>query len=182
MGARVSGRPNGGHGATYARDDEGWIATCACAWTCRARRREDTRDAHREHRRTAPRRCRRCGTGDDLIPPEKGSGNVCRGCAHARTREWAELNPEAYELRRREHQLRRYGITPAEYDRLLEEQAGRCRVCAAEPDGVLDVDHDHDTGAVRGLLCRRCNRGIGLWKDDPELLRRAADYLTGARV
>lgn len=77
----------------------------------------------------------------------------------------------------------KYGITPEYYADLLDIQAGGCAICGAleedQRDGVLGVDHCHETGAVRGLLCENCNRAIGLLQDDPELLRMAIRYLVG---
>ncbi len=59
-----------------------------------------------------------------------------------------------------------YGLTPEDYNRMLVEQGGHCAACERTPDnekhGVLHVDHDHTTGAVRGLLCHRCNTAYGL--------------------
>lgn len=74
----------------------------------------------------------------------------------------------------------RYGITIAQYDALAEAQGGGCALCgkACTTGKRLAVDHDHATGRVRGLLCRKCNRGLGHFDDDPAALRRAADYLT----
>lgn len=73
----------------------------------------------------------------------------------------------------------RYGITLEDYALMLAEQGGVCAICGKEPDKarVLDVDHCHDTKTVRGLLCRSCNLVLGKMNDDPDLLRRAADYL-----
>lgn len=76
---------------------------------------------------------------------------------------------------------RNYGITLEQYKAMLAEQDGRCAVCRAEPgERTLDVDHCHDTGVVRGLLCGSCNNGIGRFQDDADLLRAAARYLDGA--
>jgi ribosomal protein L34E len=81
-----------------------------------------------------------------------------------------------------------YGITLADYYRLCAEQCGACAICGTVPseniDGgrnqkVLHVDHDHKTGAYRGLLCSNCNRCLGMFRDCPVILRRAADYLEG---
>ena len=74
------------------------------------------------------------------------------------------------------HMLTRYGITAQEYRVLYEAQEGLCLVCRSHHE-VLHVDHCHDTNRVRGLLCGTCNRGLGLFYDNPELLQRAADYL-----
>lgn len=75
-----------------------------------------------------------------------------------------------------------YGVTPEQYQALLDAQDDRCAVCRSDAwpgkDNRPHVDHDHATGAVRGLLCGRCNTGLGQFQDDPALLRAAVDYLT----
>lgn len=77
--------------------------------------------------------------------------------------------------------VRNYGIGLDEYERMLEEQQGVCAICGLEQNSKrntrLCVDHCHDTGSVRGLLCDRCNRGIGLLQDDYRILNKASDYL-----
>jgi hypothetical protein len=77
-----------------------------------------------------------------------------------------------------------YGLTPEQYDQMLLEQGGVCAICrqpeTSERDGKvmrLPVDHCHSTGRVRGLLCHKCNRAIGLLGDNVDLLSRAIDYL-----
>lgn len=77
------------------------------------------------------------------------------------------------------YNLRKYGLTPLGYDALLESQGGACAICgSACPSGKrLAVDHCHNTGTVRGLLCARCNPGIGMFKDQPDLLLVAVEYL-----
>jgi hypothetical protein len=87
--------------------------------------------------------------------------------------------------------LRGYGITPKEYNSLLAEQGGVCAICQKPETELggkhkrlvrqLAVDHDHETGQVRGLLCRRCNTAIGFLGDDVAGLWRAIDYLTRAQ-
>lgn len=73
----------------------------------------------------------------------------------------------------------RYGMTIEEYRRRVAAQDGRCAICGDEPDDGkrLHVDHSHDTGVVRDLLCRWCNYALGNAKDDPARLRAMADYL-----
>lgn len=76
----------------------------------------------------------------------------------------------------------RIRLTVREYEALLEACDGRCEICgdATNPkrgSKTLCVDHDHDTGVVRGLLCRRCNSAIGLFGDDPNLIANALFYL-----
>ena len=70
-----------------------------------------------------------------------------------------------------------YGITPEEYDALLERQGGLCAICRERPPEKLCVDHCHITDLVRGLLCRLCNFGLGHFKDDLGRLRAAIAYL-----
>lgn len=82
---------------------------------------------------------------------------------------------------------REYGVTYADYVRMYAEQKGRCKICGGEGFKVkechiikLVLDHDHKTGKVRGLLCPSCNKALGLFKDNPEWLRNAQQYLKGA--
>lgn len=70
-----------------------------------------------------------------------------------------------------------YGITALDYEELLEFQQGVCGICRKESQ-ALEIDHDHSTGQVRGLLCRNCNLGLGMFKDDIERLGLAIVYLS----
>lgn len=76
---------------------------------------------------------------------------------------------------------KRYGITEEAYGVLVQVQKNLCAICNRPPEvggkKSLDVDHDHSTGRVRGLLCTNCNTGIGLFKDNPALLLAAISYL-----
>ena len=80
---------------------------------------------------------------------------------------------------------RQYGITDSDLAQMKDEQNNKCYICQSEGFLIgknnhsekLAVDHCHDTGKVRKLLCHNCNRALGLFKDKPELLRKAADYL-----
>ena len=84
-----------------------------------------------------------------------------------------------YPMDHRRHRLKRdYGLSLKQYDQMLAMQDGRCAICGNPPEGrVLCVDHSHETGKVRGLLCHHCNTALGMCKDDPGLLRKAAEYL-----
>lgn len=79
---------------------------------------------------------------------------------------------------------RRYGINADQYDKMLAKQSGRCAICGADQDAnrghTLAVDHCHESGLIRGLLCHTCNRAIGMFQDDPALLIKASKYLKGA--
>jgi len=101
---------------------------------------------------------------------------------HAMTKTTLAKKPEYYAQRHRKYQLNRmYGITEEQYKQMLASQNGCCAICGTnKPTGkwkVFAVDHNHETGKVRELLCNECNRGIGLLKDDPERLLKAAKYL-----
>ena len=75
--------------------------------------------------------------------------------------------------------FRKYGLSVEQYDRILEAQGGVCAICLKAPKKQrLNVDHDHKTGVVRGLLCFRCNYGIGWFQDDAQRLGRMASYLS----
>ena len=122
----------------------------------------------------------------DYIRPDGSNG--CKTCKVAngkrsyqkniehernRSRLWMANNKE---VTRSSYLKRTYGITVEEYDKLVEVQQGRCAICD-ESDKALAVDHSHDTGEVRGLLCINCNTGIGSLKDDRSLLLKAVEYL-----
>ena len=75
--------------------------------------------------------------------------------------------------------IRRYGLSLEEYEAISEKQGGLCAICR-KPTGVrpnLDVDHDHSTNKVRGLLCQNCNKGIGLLDHNTQVLSQAKEYL-----
>lgn len=85
----------------------------------------------------------------------------------------------------RARKLASYGIDAETYDSMLEVQQGRCAICGGTNKGrVLFIDHDHETGIVRALLCTPCNSGLGHFRDRADILRSAADYLDqhGSRV
>lgn len=90
-------------------------------------------------------------------------------------------NEEDYERKR----ILKYGISQEEYFELFWKQNGTCAICREKETAInssnnkvqaLAVDHCHETGKIRGLLCRRCNQGIGLLKHSPSLIRIAALY------
>ena len=113
-----------------------------------------------------------------------GSGNLDKHklCLHCglpitnRVRN-AELHPECVEPRARHaHLKRKFDLSLWQYEALLQSQQNACAICQSQSD-TLHVDHDHLSGAVRGLLCGHCNRGIGLFRDSTERLERAIEYL-----
>ena len=74
--------------------------------------------------------------------------------------------------------LRKYKVTLEDYERMLQEQDGKCAICEeVNFDRSLAVDHDHVTGAVRQLLCSKCNIAIGFLRENPRIARNVATYL-----
>lgn len=73
----------------------------------------------------------------------------------------------------------RYGLTSEQYYEMYKAQDGKCKICGCElADGkYLHVDHDKETGEVRGLLCSKCNKGIGLFDEKPEVMEKAIKYI-----
>lgn len=122
-----------------------------------------------------------------------GRQSNCKPCSNEYGRRYREsnvtklreYNKERYKLvtqedRRRAKYKARYGVSLDEYNKMLEAQGGVCAICSGEPTGKkqrLCVDHCHQTGKIRGLLCNECNVGIGRLKDSVELLVAAICYL-----
>jgi hypothetical protein len=100
-----------------------------------------------------------------------GIASYCLPCHNARGKRSIEKRGGS----RTYHLSRRYGISTDEADIMLEAQGGLCSICKAAP--AAHVDHDHATGAVPALLCFNCNGGLGQFKDDPDVLRAAAEYV-----
>ena len=135
--------------------------------------------------------CPRCGEEKPREEfgrrPNGHSKTYCPPCWKATDREKSKRHwdnrPDLREQQRatnRKARLKQYGITPEAYDAMLEAQGGVCAICGGEQTlgrKHFDVDHCHDTGIVRGLLCSHCNRALGLMLDDPSRLRGAAAYL-----
>jgi hypothetical protein len=100
----------------------------------------------------------------------------CKECNNRRSRESRE---RLHGGSRHYHLKHRYGIGADDFDRMVAEQGRLCAICGrADPE---HVDHDHETGEVRGILCFNCNGGLGQFRDDVDALRSAAAYLS-ARV
>lgn len=152
-------------------------------------------------------KCRRCGTEKPRTPqywkPCKtctdGMRLTCRTCLQSqrsddyrtgdkeRSRRYRLRNAAKINSRRAATRLIGGLLTPQEYDAIAAKQDHRCAICSQSapikpsPGHIrrraLWVDHNHETGRVRGLLCHHCNAGLGYFKDRPEQLRKAAHYL-----
>jgi hypothetical protein len=99
-----------------------------------------------------------------------------RNRAHARR--WRHRNPEKVALGLRKAALKRYGLTLLDVELMKLLQGGRCECCRKAFVKTPNVDHNHNTGEVRALLCSNCNAGLGLFEDSIPLLLRAVAYLS----
>jgi hypothetical protein len=102
---------------------------------------------------------------------QSGWSAYCKPCHNAR----GKASKDKVGGSRTYHLKRRYGISAQDADAMLEAQGGLCAICKVAP--AVHVDHDHATGAVRAFLCFNCNGGLGQFKDDPDVLRAAAEYV-----
>lgn len=148
--------------------------------------------------------CSRCGVDKGIeefykrAATEDGLAYSCKVCSSRYQRERRLQFPEkvlaqnlksilVYKLRypgkieqrdRERHLKQLYGLSLDEYNSLLASQSGVCALCGGgSGQRRFAVDHCHSTGKVRGLLCRACNTGLGLFKDSPALLEKGAAYL-----
>lgn len=119
--------------------------------------------------------CQRCYEKDYL---KKNPGYKER--KYTLRREWVKKNKDRCKkvnaLRHRTtNRFAKHGITKSDFDSMQAEQEGKCAICLRKCE--LVIDHCHITGVVRGLLCSKCNSGIGFLGDDPWVIRQAADYV-----
>lgn len=143
--------------------------------------------------------------------PDRPDGvrNACRNCTAAYQAEWGRANRESVIARRRAWRAanrdkanasslawwtnnkeraesarvqRVYGLAPEDFAGMVRAQEGRCAVCGESPERSLHIDHDHDTGAVRGLLCNSCNLALGFLKDSPAVVERMLAYIRQHKV
>lgn len=94
-----------------------------------------------------------------------------------RISDWRIKNPLGY---RKATIKRKYGLSIEEYEALLKEQNNACAICSVTEfggRGYPPIDHDHDTGKVRAILCNKCNAGLGLFRDNKDILMKAFAYL-----
>ncbi len=151
----------------------------------------------------SPKQCKRCELVKDEADFHKAAlrkdGSwccqpICKACSVLKAREYYLENQERLkehnrlkgqryrqenpEWNRWHHIARKYGLTQEDWEKLYDEQLGRCAICRTPFGGIkVCIDHDHLTGSVRGFLCTRCNFAIGYLQDDPERCESAARYL-----
>ena len=133
-----------------------------------------------------------CKYGHEFTPKNtivsKSGGRGCRLCTNERHRIQRKEHPERFKKRFPSQKSyyrtavwreKQYGLSPERYKQLYDEQDGMCCICWLRP--IYCVDHEHCTGLFRGLLCNRCNAGLGMFGDDPNVMLRAIEYLRRTR-
>jgi len=132
--------------------------------------------------------CKKCGVEKEAslfykssVTADKLEGKCieCRLEQNAKYRD-ANRHTDAYKLMKRNTALKmKYGITAKEYDQRKEAQDHKCGICKTElQEGKsTHLDHNHDTGKLRGILCGTCNRALGYFQDDINILEKARNYL-----
>lgn len=130
------------------------------------------------------KQCNKCGEEKPLdeFPFRKsakdGRRNECRVCSRVYHKAFSDKNRTNIRHKARERALKdRYNLTPQDVKVILEEQQGSCCICGCDISKKPYVDHNHATGEVRGLLCNKCNRGLGYFNDSVANLNNAIDYL-----
>lgn len=129
------------------------------------------------------KKCTKCGGLKPLDNYRKdkyntdGLATICKDCHKA-----YEQHPDTQRRRRERYLLRTYGIDIKTYNKMLREQNHSCGICFTKVPGgrhntFFMVDHCHDTGEVRALLCDNCNKGLGCFQDNPEILIKASEYV-----
>lgn len=120
--------------------------------------------------------CKQCKKEFDclLIKKRQGKGLFCSRECYSR---WRTEHKEDKKIQAKRHQLRyKYGLSEAEFNIKCEQQENRCKICGTLVN-TLYVDHCHETGEIRGLLCSKCNTGLGLFNDSITNLHNAINYL-----
>lgn len=126
--------------------------------------------------------CSRCKLEKDesefyRYPQRGGVQNYCKDCKHAYCREYYQKNKDRVRRQNKRASLKfHYGMTLEQYDEMYISQQGQCSICKTKHE-VLHVDHDHNTGDIRELLCNRCNRTLGLLEEDPMIMHSMIEYV-----
>lgn len=129
------------------------------------------------------KQCNKCKVEKKLedfsVNKTKPSGRnyTCKECMSIKAAQYRRDNPELHRLKDRKARWKsNYGITPEDYDQMLESQGNSCLTCQVHITqyfkDYFDVDHNHTTGRVRGLLCHNCNTSLGKLKENKETLRK----------
>lgn len=135
------------------------------------------------------KRCSKCQKQKSLdefhnrSASKDGKQSICKKCNIQKVKTWQSKNSDYWQNKPRsenylmKQRAQKYQISVNDLNDLLEKSKGICAICKTKPNKWLEVDHSHQTMKVRGMLCGPCNRGIGIFNDDPEMLLTAAKYL-----
>jgi len=123
-----------------------------------------------------------CKRGHDMSITRRRYSNgdtYCYECKKIRQQQYRIKYPDRYlKYYKTSNRRKNYNLEPHEYDKLIQDANNLCMICKSPPGRKsLNIDHDHKTGKVRGLLCHGCNTAIGLMKDDVNILTKAIKYL-----
>lgn len=121
--------------------------------------------------------CTKCGIVKDINEfsfdkKQNRALSYCKECSRELVR---QRRAKAPDKNKKAYQMKwRYDLTPEQFNQMIDEQGNRCAICLDEfsLDRLPEVDHDHKTGKIRGVLCNRCNVTLGMCQDDPEYLRK----------
>lgn len=168
----VRGNPSGG-----------WKLECLCGFTQDGfKNKRELESAYAEHIQNSLPICNLCNEKKATREMSKSCNTFCKKCSSAKSKKWAIDNPNVWERQKRKsHLKKKYGITIDDYDKMVIQQNNSCAIC----EGVLidsrgfrpHVDHCHETGKVRGVLCGDCNKALGMFKDSIERIQKAYNYL-----
>jgi hypothetical protein len=104
----------------------------------------------------------------------------CKDCFNKKNKKWMKENPDklpTLQEQRASSRKRNFGISEEDYAQMLVDQNNSCAICYISIGWEAAVDHCHTTNVVRGLLCRKCNLGIGAFKDNIDTIRKAIQYV-----
>lgn len=108
---------------------------------------------------------------------EDGKAYRCKSCDNKAVQKYRKENSDSYKKSKKAINLKhKYGISEEDHYEMMASQEGRCKICLEDLTDP-QVDHCHSSGKVRGLLCRRCNMGLGHFKDNVQTLENAIKYL-----
>lgn len=129
---------------------------------------------------------KKCAKCDSDFSPTASFGrdySYCKKCVSIKRKtDWANNKEHIAKLNRASHIKKKYGVTQEDLEVLMKNQDGRCAICKTDKGTrkswkSLAIDHDHETGKVRGLLCQICNTVLGMFNDDPKLFESSISYL-----
>lgn len=163
---------------------DGWEIECSCGWISetKAKSKRIAEQIYSEHIKNSLPVCHCCNETKTTREMSKSNSVLCKKCVTKKTKEWGLKNPNEWDRYRRKSFLKRkYNITIEEYNKIIEKQNNVCAICFGNLNDSRGfrphIDHDHETGKIRGVLCGNCNKGLGMFKDNKEIILNAYNYL-----